>query len=138
MATELSSGRAEALKGKNDVGKPKSLQQVQGILMSPSQERRRHPRIALRWALSLSRPGQLNRVESVTENLSRAGFYCFLPQKLEIGEDVDCVLEIPTRDYGHPSGSLSLRCTAKVVRIESAEVNRFGVACRIDDYEIAV
>ena len=125
--------------GKNDATRPKTGQQVQEILMTASQERRRHPRIALRWGIALSRAGDPGVIESVTENLSRAGFFCFSPRRLEIGEDINCVLEIPTRDFGHPSGSLNLRCTARVVRVEPNEsATRFGVACRIDEYEIAV
>ena len=108
--------------------------------MTAPQERRRHPRIGLRWGIVLSRAGDPSVIESVTENLSRAGFFCYSARRFEIGEDVSCVLEIPTRDFGHPSGSLNLRCTARVVRVEEPNepASRFGVACRIDEYEIAL
>ncbi len=107
--------------------------------MSAPPERRRHPRIGLRWGVALTRSGESATVESVTENLSRAGFFCYSPRRFDIGENIQCVLEIPTRDFGHPSGSLNLRCNARVVRVEPNEpATRFGVACRIDDYEISI
>ncbi len=127
-----------SFQGENGAKRAKTEQQVRGPLMSAPNERRRHPRVALRWAIALTRLGEQARVASVTENLSRAGFYCFSSEPFRIGETVDCVLEIPTRDLGYPSSPLSLRCRAQVVRLEHRESeSRFGVACRIDDYEIA-
>lgn len=103
----------------------------------PDQERRIHPRVRLRWPLSIL-PKQDNApiLSTVTENLSSQGFCCFVDQPLTAGERVQCVLKLPPRL--DPGASQALRCDAQVVWVSANGDGRFGIGCRIHDYTFAV
>jgi PilZ domain-containing protein len=101
-----------------------------------SMERRRRFRCSVHWGVSLS--GQDHQtVRSVTENLSSAGFFCYCTVPFQVGEPLDCLIEMATPGLGDRSNSLRLRCQATVVRVEPDETSgKYGIACQIEDYTV--
>jgi hypothetical protein len=99
-------------------------------------DRRRRVRCPVRWAISISRQGY-PRIQSVTENLSSAGFFCYCPVAFPVGDSLDCVIEMATAGLGRLSSPLRLCCQARVVRVEPDENSgRYGIACQINDYTL--
>ena len=104
--------------------------------MSDRAERRKRARVRVRWRLVLSRdPSGEEAVETLTEDLSSDGFYCFSKVPFAAGELLFCKIHIPIADAG--CGASHLECHARVVRVEksSAEDN-YGIACLTEDYDV--
>jgi PilZ domain len=98
-----------------------------------AKERRKTPRIPLRWAVCLERPASGRQIRTETENFSSAGFYCVSPEPFSFGEKIECALRplLPeTPQYR------DLRCRCTVVRSERIGGDLFGIAFRIDDYTV--
>ena len=100
-------------------------------------ERRTHVRTRVRWSVLLRhRHGE--SLESVTENLSSQGFYCFSPAPIGFGEVLPCWLTIPTYDPTDERATVVLECKVRVVRSEAvSSEGPYGVACRIEEYHLA-
>jgi hypothetical protein len=97
-------------------------------------ERRTSVRTAVRWPI-LFRHRQSETVESVTENLSSQGFYCYSHTPVAFGEPLVCWLTVPTHDPSGNMGKLVLECRVRVVRSDAASADgKYGLACRIEDY----
>lgn len=101
-----------------------------------STERRQRRRTPVRWPLRLLKETGLPPVETFTENLSSAGFYCLSPVPLTPGETVHCTLRIPTYDPHDQGRRIELECAALVVRAEAAGDDFYGVACHIAEYRL--
>lgn len=92
-------------------------------------------RVRLRWPISILQGRRETHVSStVTENLSSRGFCCVVDEPLAPGESVACIVGLPLRR--DPQVSQALRCQAQVVWVKALEDGRFGVGCRIDDYNV--
>jgi hypothetical protein len=101
-------------------------------------DRRQRRRTPVRWSLALLRNSGSPAIETVTDNLSSAGFYCLSPAPLTPGETLHCVLRVPAYDPGDQERHISLECAAVEVRAEAAPDGYFGVACRIVEYQLLV
>ena len=109
-----------------------------GSTESPSRpDRRQRRRAPVRWRLALLRDNALAPIETVTENLSSAGFYCLSPVPLTPGEGLNCTLLVPAYDPRDLERRMPLECAAVVVRAEAAADGFFGVACHIEDYHLS-
>jgi hypothetical protein len=98
-------------------------------------ERRKRARNHLHWSLLLFRNQAADAVESLTRDMSSAGFYCVTGVAFTPGERLICTLRIPTHD---PNGKLlerRLECKVRVMRVEpQGAEGTFGLACQIEDY----
>lgn len=104
---------------------------------APYVEQRKSARLPLQWAVYVARAGAPRPLRSKTSNLSSRGFYCVLPERLTVGERVECDLILP-EDHEESEGALFLRCQARVVRVvdgaDACENDGYGLACHIEDY----
>ena len=74
-------------------------------------------------------------VETVTQDLSSDGFYCYSHAVFVPGEIRTCTLGVPTY---HPNGGDRVRpvlCRVRIVRVEAlGSEGLYGLGCRIEDY----
>jgi hypothetical protein len=98
-------------------------------------ERRKHARVALRWAVSFRRPGSPGLVRVETHDISSAGFLCLSPAPFSPGETVECTMSIPNPDT--PGQYHQLHCHCTVLRAGHTKSGLYAVACHIDDYSLS-
>jgi hypothetical protein len=104
---------------------------------APHRERRATVRTSVHWPV-LFRHTQHEMIESVTQNLSSQGFYCFSQMPVASGESMLCSLTVPTHDPSGSSERVILECNVRVVRLEEPTSDGlYGLACRIEDYRLA-
>jgi len=114
--------------------------QVEGLGIRGTQpmnrpERRKRTRSHVHWTICFFGVDSGDAVETVTENLSSAGFQCFTPVPLTAGSVMTCVLRVPSHHPAYRGRTASLECKVRVVRVEPAEERRsYKVACQIEDY----
>jgi hypothetical protein len=104
-----------------------------------TEERRHRQRANVHWIVFIFQGEGVRPLESRTKNLSSSGFYCFVQQPFEpfaIGESICCQIVVPGDSSGSTQGSISLKCQAKVLRVEPLETGTYGVACLIEDYTV--
>lgn len=99
-------------------------------------ERRTRARTQVHWSVLLLPDRAAQAIETVTQNLSSGGFYCFSPEALTPGESLLCTLKLPAFDPKDEEHTLSLECRVRVMRAEAAADGFFGIACRIEDYRL--
>src|SRR5713226_8206939 len=81
---------------------------------SSSSGSRRHKRVVLNWPLSLARNTSDPPLETRTENLSSAGFYCFSIKQFRVGERLEAIIRFPEMFKTHPEAGLCLKCVVQV------------------------
>lgn len=113
--------------------------ELAGIESAFRPERRKRARTQVHWRVLFLRDGGSGAVETITQNLSSIGFYCFSDVPLMAGEYLRCIVSIPSHDpSGHEKARL-LECRIRVTRVEPGAVEgTFGIACQIQDYHLAV
>ncbi len=81
-------------------------------------------------------PADKDAEETITENLSSDGFYCFSTRPFSAGELLFSRLHIPTANCGY--GASYLECRVRVIRVEKQRANdvNYGVACRMEEYRV--
>ena len=78
-------------------------------------ERRNSTRLKLASAVRIHRRGELQAIETVTEDLSSEGFYCISERPFSPHEWLECELTISSAQPGVPlNKGLVLKCTAEV------------------------
>jgi hypothetical protein len=76
-------------------------------------------------------------LRTATENLSISGFYCIVPVPLVQGEELACRISIVPFPVASCQEGVTVVCRCTVARTVPVSENRYGLACRIDDYQIA-
>lgn len=99
-------------------------------------ERRKRARTLVHWPVLLMQSHGADSIETVTQNLSSTGFYCFSPATLTPGDSLLCRLKVPAHDPNCEEDALALECKVVVIRAEAASDGFFGIACRIEDYRL--
>ncbi len=105
--------------------------------ISAPDERRDRRRVRVHWRVLLFRgPTDEDAEETITENLSSDGFYCFSARLFSAGELLFSQLHLPTANSG--CGASYLECRVRVVRVEKHRANdaNYGMACRIEEYRV--
>lgn len=102
----------------------------------PETDRREKPRLGLSWTIYLLRSTDAYPLESKTINVSSKGFYCLAPEPFVVGECIRCTMMIPSFDGQRRDHNIALQCQATVIRVDTVENARYGLACQIDDYRI--
>jgi hypothetical protein len=104
--------------------------------MEPTLERRKVERLALRWPIKLWKKGDARIVESVTSDLSCAGFYCTSNYAFLPGEALECAIQIADQSR-KTARTWTIHCMAIVLRVEAkTPESGYGIACRFDDYTV--
>jgi len=103
--------------------------------MASSDDRRKRPRVALRWPVRLFRQPEGRSIESTTENLSSQGLYCIASEPFRPGERRRCEIAIPGESLGFLDSSIRLQCHVAVRRVEHLD-RGFGLGCHIEDYSV--
>ena len=100
-------------------------------------DRRARARINVHWPVRLFRTTPPETVETITQNLSSRGFYCYAKNPLSVGEVLSCTIRIPAHDPGGKEMNRLLDCTVRITRVEETqEEGMFGIACRLEDYHV--
>jgi len=100
----------------------------------PQRDRRRRARWQVQWPVMF--PGAPSTaIETVTRDLSSDGFYCLAATPFVPGESCFCILSVPANDPKDLTRMTPLHCRVRVIRVD-VEDGLFGVACRIEDYQV--
>jgi hypothetical protein len=110
-------------------------QAAAGLDRHPQRDRRSRTRIKLHWPVLLGYPHG-ETLESITEDLSSQGFYCFSRTPVPVQQGMFCWLTVPTHDPSGKTASVVLECRIRVVRSDVLD-GRFGVACHIEEFNVA-
>jgi hypothetical protein len=68
-----------------------------------------------------------------TRDVSYRGLYFLSEARFEDGTEIDFILTLPQQMIS--AGDVNIRCHGKVVRVESTDNGRTGIAAKIDRYE---
>ena len=68
-----------------------------------------------------------------TRDVSYRGLYFLSEANFEGGAEIDFIITLPQQMIS--AGDVNIRCHGQVVRVESTDNGRMGVAARIDRYE---
>ncbi len=91
-------------------------------------------RFRLQLPVRIQRSDSRVSAKAVTENMSAAGVYLSAAVPLKVGAKVKFSITLPGREIGSRR-DVAIRCTGRVVRIDSARRRgQRGVACVIDTY----
>ncbi len=96
-------------------------------------ERRRHQRLPLRCPVALL--SSHGWIETTTEDLSPAGFMCFLGEPIAPGQHTQCRITL-TRGDAPLDRPATLMCRVSIVRVVPRLQRRYEVGCRIDTYSV--
>ena len=92
--------------------------------------RRFNMTLPIRLLLQNSQPQEL---AGQTRDVSYRGLYFLAEANFKIGSAIDFVITLPQQVTR--SNDVNIRCHGEVVRIESTQNGRTGVAAKIDRYE---
>ena len=105
-----------------------------GYLMSDGSERREARRFNMNLPLRvLSREAKGRELNAQTRDLSYQGLYFLAEADFQVGNDIDFVITLPQQVT--QSGDVNIRCQGKIVRVETTENGRTGIAAKIARYE---
>lgn len=99
-------------------------------------DRRKRPRISLRWPARVKRPRDVQAVQAETVNVTCGGIYCVCGEPFREGETLEFALLVPA-ELDQERGSLQLCGHAVVVRSEPVDPVGWGIAFVIEDYALA-
>jgi hypothetical protein len=68
-----------------------------------------------------------------TRDVSYRGLYFHSDARFEKGSEIDFILTLPQQVIA--AGDVNIRCHGKVVRVDSTDGGKTGVAARIEKYE---
>jgi PilZ domain len=68
-----------------------------------------------------------------TRDVSYRGLYFLSEGRYEHGSEIDFILTLPQQMIS--AGDVNIRCHGKVVRVESTDNGKVGIAAQIDRYE---
>ena len=102
--------------------------------MSTGAERREARRFTMSLPLRVlgGDRGSQPEIETQTRDVSYRGLYFLAENEFAAGNPINFVITLPESYTG---GDVKIRCQGEVVRVDSAEHGRHGVAARIAHYE---
>jgi PilZ domain len=105
--------------------------------LPPTIERRKFERLQLHLPLQFTFANGPVIVDCFTENISSEGVYFVSSHSLSAGDRLSIDLLLAPYNTGCTLPKLHLRCRAQVVRVDSfCQGLGFGIACRIESYDI--
>lgn len=104
------------------------------LLMSDGAERREARRFNMSLPLRVMPRGTKGReLDTYTRDLSYRGLYFLAEADFEVGSEIDFVITLP--EQVTQSGDVNIRCQGKIVRVETTDQGRVGIAAKIARYE---
>ena len=104
---------------------------------SPSTtDRRRRSRLKLSWTVLLRSRNGDKPIEGWTKDISSDGFYCLVPEPLDVGADTSFTIPVPIFDAERRRDMFRLEGRARVVRLETLGNGLYGIACHVEDYRV--
>jgi len=102
--------------------------------MSDGADRREARRFTMSLPMRVLSPvAEARELGAETRDVSYRGLYFLADAKLKIGSEIDFVITLP--EQVTQSNDVNIRCQGQIVRVESTENGRVGIAARIDRYE---
>ncbi|HEV2198156.1 MAG TPA: PilZ domain-containing protein [Candidatus Acidoferrum sp.] len=102
--------------------------------MSDGSERREARRFNMNLPLRvLPREAKGDELKAQTRDLSYQGLYFLAEADFAVGNEIDFVITLPQQVT--QSGDVNIRCQGRIVRVETTENGRMGIAARIHRYE---
>jgi hypothetical protein len=106
--------------------------------MTGQNGRQRFSRLGVRWTIQIFESSERPAIASETDNVSSDGFYFRARERFSPGEELECLLLIPTFDSPPANGSMDLHCHVRVMAVEVLDDNNgFGVECHIENYSFS-
>ena len=101
-------------------------------------ERRTRTRLRLRLPILLLKDETETPLWTETADISNNGFYCNTAQPFAPGDELRCLIMLPTHAPGTADNNERLYLDAKVdvVRIVMNEGSGFGIGCEIRQYQV--
>ncbi len=81
----------------------------------------------------LARDSSDHELKAHTRDVSYRGLYFMTEAKFEYGSEIDFILTLPQQMI--TAGDVNIRCHGRVVRVESNDGGKIGIAARIERYE---
>jgi PilZ domain-containing protein len=102
--------------------------------MSDGAERREARRFNMSLPLRvMPRDAKGHELDTFTRDLSYRGLYFLAEADFEVGSEIDFVITLPQQVT--QSGDVNIRCQGKIVRVETTDQGRVGIAAKIARYE---
>ena len=95
-------------------------------------------RVARRFTMSLPlrvlpRDSHTSELRAHTRDVSYQGLYFLAEEPFEVGSEIEFVITLPQQVA--QTGDVDIRCRGQIVRVETVENGRMGVAAKIERYE---
>jgi hypothetical protein len=81
----------------------------------------------------LARDAKEHELKAHTRDVSYRGLYFLTENKFEYGSEIDFILTLPEQMI--TVGDVNIRCHGRVVRVESTDSGKTGIAAKIERYE---
>jgi hypothetical protein len=81
----------------------------------------------------LSLDSNSHELKAYTRDVSYRGLYFLAESEFKLGSSIDFIITLP--EQVTRSGDVNIRCHGQVVRTESTQNGKMGVAARIERYE---
>jgi hypothetical protein len=102
--------------------------------MSDGAERREARRFTMSLPLRVLPGGAKGReLNGSTRDVSYRGLYFHADSKFSVGTEIDFVIVLPQQ--ATQSGDVNIHCHGEIVRVETTENGRVGIAAKISRYE---
>jgi hypothetical protein len=102
--------------------------------MTDGSERREARRFNMNLPLRvLPREAKGHELNAQTRDLSYQGLYFLAEADFQVGNEIDFVITLPQQVT--QSGDVNIRCQGTIVRVETTENGRMGIAAKIVRYE---
>jgi hypothetical protein len=102
--------------------------------MGDLSDRREARRFAMNLPVRvLAQDASGGELKANTRDVSYRGLYFLSDARFESGSEIDFILTLPQQIIS--AGDVNIRCHGRVVRVESNENGRTGIAAKIEKYE---
>jgi hypothetical protein len=102
--------------------------------MGDLSDRREARRFAMNLPVRvLAQDASGSELKANTRDVSYRGLYFLSEARFENGSEIDFILTLPQQIIS--AGDVNIRCHGRVVRVETDEAGRTGVAAKIEKYE---
>jgi hypothetical protein len=106
----------------------------QGARMGDLSDRREARRFTMTLPVRvLAHEANSPELKAHTRDVSYRGLYFLSEARFENGSEIDFIITLPQQMIS--AGDVNIRCHGRVVRVESSENGKMGVAAKIERYE---
>ena len=81
----------------------------------------------------LARDAKEHELKAHTRDVSYRGLYFLTDNKFDYGNEIDFIITLPQQMI--TAGDVNIRCHGRVVRVETADNGKTGIAAKIERYE---